>query len=153
MLAMRVGRDIFDYINSIKNTAVKQKIKRRMQEYIVNQNIVNGLEMVEEKIFFVIISAEWSSEGQTCVSSLAKLFANTNNTNLVAKVVDYDTNQDIVEELNVRRVPTVIVYDRQQRELGRYVQDTSRYSTVEEEIHDILKRSKKISYSEATRFQ
>jgi thioredoxin-like negative regulator of GroEL len=153
MLAMRVGRDIFDYINGIKNTAVKQKIKRRMQEYIVNQNIVNGLEMVEEKIFFVIISAEWSSEGQTCVSSLAKLFANTNNTNLVAKVVDYDTNQDIVEELNVRRVPTVIVYDRQQCELGRYVQDTSRYSTVEEEIHDILKRSKKISYSEATRFQ
>jgi thioredoxin-like negative regulator of GroEL len=153
MLAMRVGRDIFDYINSIKNTAVKQKIRRRMQEYIVSQNIVNGLEMVEEKIFFVIISAEWSSEGQTCVSSLAKLFANTNNTNLVAKVVDYDTNQDIVEELNVRRVPTVIVYDRQQRELGRYVQDTSRYSTVEEEIHDILKRSKKIGYSEATRFQ
>jgi hypothetical protein len=153
MLAMKVGRDIFDYINSIKNTAVKQKIRRRMQEYMVNPNIVNGLEKVEEKTFFVIISAEWSSEAQTCVSSLAKLFANTNNTNLVAKVVDYDTNQDIVEELNVRRVPTVIVYDRQQRELGRYVQDTSRYLTVEEEIHDILKRSNKISFSGTTRFQ
>ncbi len=145
MLAMKVGRDIFDYINGIRNSSVKQKIKRRVQEYNVDRMIVDSLEKVQEKIFFVIISAEWSSDGQACVSSLAKLFTSANNSNLVAKVLDYDSNQDIVEELGVRRVPTVIMYDRQQHELGRYVQDTSRFSTVEEEILDVLKRSNKVS--------
>jgi thioredoxin-like negative regulator of GroEL len=152
MLAMKVGRDIFDYINSLRNSAIKQKMKRRIQECTINSSIVDGLESLQEKIFLIIISAEWSSEAQTCVSSIAKLLANVNNTNLVAKVVDYDTNQDIVEELNARCVPTVIVYDRHQQEVGRYVQDSSRYSTVEEEILDILKRSNKITFSEARRF-
>jgi len=152
LLAMKVGRDVFDYINSMRNPAVKQKTKKRIQEYNVNPNIVESFERVEEKIFFVIISAEWSSEGQTCISSIAKLLTSTNNANLVAKVLDYNRNQDIVEELRVRRPPTVIVYDRQQHELGRYVQDTSRFSTVEEEILDILRRANKISYSETLRF-
>ena len=145
MLAMKVGRDILEYVNTVRNTAVKQKMKKRIQEYNVNPTIANELSKVMEKTFFVIISGEWSSDDQTCISSLAKLFKNASNSNLVAKVLDYDSNQDIVEELNVRQVPTVIVYDRQQRELGRYVQDTSRFATVEEDILDILKRSNKIS--------
>jgi thioredoxin-like negative regulator of GroEL len=151
MLAMKVGRDISDYVNTVRNTAVKQKMKRRIQEYNISPTIADDLGKVEEKTFFVIISGEWSSESQTCVSSLAKLFKTANNSNLVAKVVDYDSNQDIVEELNVRRVPSVIVYDRQQHELGRYVQDTSRFATVEEDLLDILKRSKKISSPEVPR--
>ncbi len=145
MLAMKVGRDIFDYVNTVRNTAVKQKMKRRIQEYNVNPTIAYELGKVQEKTFFVIISGEWSSDDQTCISSLAKLLKSASNSNLVAKVLDYDSNQDIVEELNVKRVPTVIVYDRHQRELGRYVQDASRFATVEEDLLDILKRSNRIS--------
>ena len=145
MLAMKVGRDIFDYVNSVKNSAVKQKMKKRTQEYTINPTVVDGFERLEEKVSLVIISAEWSSEGQACVSSLAKLLMSANNKNLVAKVVEYDNNQDIVAELDVMHVPTVIVYDRQQRELGRFVQSMSRHATVEDEILDILKKSNKIT--------
>jgi len=148
MLALKVGRDIFDYINNIRNSTVKQRLKKRLQEYSIDPHIVDGLERIEEKIFLVIISAEWSSEAHTCVSGLGKLLISANNTNLVAKVIDYDSNQDIVTELEVTKVPTVIVYDRQQHELGRFVQNVSRHSTVEEEILDILQRSDKIHFPE-----
>jgi len=141
MLSMKVGRDVFDYINTVRNSSVKQRMKKRVQEYMVNPSITEQFEKLEEKLFLVIIAAEWSSEAQTCVSDLAKLLKTANNANLVAKVVDYDNNQDIVEELSVKRVPTVIVYDRQQRELGRYVEGVSRSPSVEEEIINIIEKS------------
>ena len=60
------------------------------------------------------------------------------NNMLSAKVVDYDAYRDMAEEFRVRNVPTIIVFDKNWREVGRFVESPRRYGTVEEELCGIL---------------
>jgi thioredoxin-like negative regulator of GroEL len=64
-----------------------------------------------------------------------------NNTNFLVKVVDYDENRDIAEEMRVLRIPAVVVHDKAWREVGRFVEKPQHGATIEEELWDIVSKS------------
>lgn len=57
---------------------------------------------------------------------------------LAARVVDYDNYRDMAEELRVRAIPTIIIFDRGWKEVGRFVETPRKFGTVEEELCAIL---------------
>ena len=137
-MALRVGKDIFDYINEVKLEKSRHSMKRRFQEYAPNQVSVDRLERIDQKHYLIIFSAEWCSDCVAYIPDLAKVLLIAQNAMLSAKVVDYDTYRDMAEEFRVRAVPTIIVFDKNWREVGRFVESPRRYGTVEEELCGIL---------------
>jgi thioredoxin-like negative regulator of GroEL len=140
MMAMKIGQDVFDYINSVKNPSSKQTMKRRVQEYQPKQDLVDKISMLDGRYFLVVFSAEWNAECRAHIPSLAKLLIAAKNNNILAKVVDYDENRDIAEEMRVTRIPAIIVHDKSWRELGRFVEEPQFGATLEEELWAILEK-------------
>ena len=141
MMAMKIGRDLFDYINNVRNPTSKQTMKHRVQEYQPRQEIIDKFSAVNSRFFIVVFSAEWNAECRAHIPSLAKLMIQANNNNFLVKVVDYDENRDIAEEMRVLRVPTVVVHDKSWREVGRFVEKPQHGATIEEELWDIVGKS------------
>src|SRR5215471_4192240 len=127
MMALRVGKDPLDYINEIKVQKSRQSMKRRLQEYKPNQSSINSLERVDEKYHLIVFSAEWCSDCVAYVPGLAKSLIMAKNNMLQARVVDYDSYRDMAEELNIRAVPTIIVYDKNWKEMGRFIETPKKY--------------------------
>ena len=140
-MAMKIGRDLFDYINNVRNPSSKQTMKHRVQEYQPRQEIIDKFSAVNSRFFIVVFSAEWNAECRAHIPSLAKLMIQANNNNFLVKVVDYDENRDIAEEMRVLRVPTVVVHDKSWREVGRFVEKPQHGATIEEELWDIVSKS------------
>jgi len=138
---MKIGQDIFDYINTVRNPNSKQTMKRRVQEYQTKQDIVDKFAALNSRYFVVVFSAEWNAECRAHIPSLAKLMIQANNNNISVKVVDFDENRDIAEEMRVLRIPAVIVHDKSWRELGRFVEKPQHGATLEEELWDIVSKS------------
>lgn len=138
MMALRVGKDLFDYINDVKVQKSRQAMKRRVQEYVPNQASVDKLERVDQKFYLIIFSADWCADCVAYVPGLAKTLVLSKNNMLMARVVDYDGYRDMAEEYNVRAIPTIIVFDKAWREVGRFVETPHRFGTVEEELCSIL---------------
>jgi thiol-disulfide isomerase/thioredoxin len=138
LMAMKIGQDIFDYINTVRNPSNKQTMKRRVQEYQPKPDIVEKFSTVDSRLFMVVFSAERNGECRAQIPSLAKLLIETNNSNILAKVVDFDENRDIAEEMRVLRIPTIVIHDKSWREIGRYVEKPQHGGTLEEELWGIV---------------
>ena len=141
MMAMKIGRDLFDYINNVRNSSSKQTMKHRVQEYQPRQEIIDKFAAVNSRFFVVVFSAEWNAECRAHIPSLAKLMIQANNSNFLVKVVDYDENRDIAEEMRVLRIPTVVIHDKSWREVGRLVEKPQHGATIEEELWGIISKS------------
>ena len=137
-MALRVGKDLFDYINGVKLEKSRHSMKRRLQEHIPSQVSVDRLERVDQKHYLIIFSAEWCSDCVAHLPDLAKALMMAQNNMISAKVVDYDAYKDMAEEFHVKSIPTIIVFDKNWKELGRFVESPRRYGTVEEELCGIL---------------
>ncbi len=85
MMALRVGKDPFDYINEVKVEKSRQS------------------------------------------PGLAKSLIMAKNNMLQARVVDYDAYRDMAEEFNIRSIPTIIVYDKNWKEIGRFVETPKKF--------------------------
>ena len=138
MMALRVGKDPFDYINEVKVEKSRQSMKRRLQEYNPKASSIDTLERVDEKHHLIVFSADWCSDCITYIPGLAKSLIMAKNNMLQARVVDYDAYRDMAEEFNIRAIPTIIVYDKTWKELGRFVETTKKFGTVEEELCAII---------------
>jgi len=141
LMAMKIGQDIFDYINTVRNPNSKQTMKRRVQEYQPKQDIVDKFAALNSRYFMVVFSAEWNGECRAQIPSLAKLLIQTNNSNVSVKVVDFDENRDIAEEMRVLRIPTIVVHDKFWKEIGRFVEKPQHGATLEEELWEIVSKS------------
>ena len=132
--------NLWDYINNTKNPTVKGTIKKRIQEYQPDSRIVGKFSSITDRYFFVVFATEWNAECRTQLPCLAKLFVAANNAALNIKVIDFDENRDIADELNVLRIPTVIVHNRTWREIGRFVEKPKYGGTLEEELWSIVEK-------------
>ena len=133
--------NLSDYINSIKNPTVKSTVKKRIQEYQPKAEVIDEFSSVTERYFFVVFATEWNAECRAQLPNLAKVFLVANNAALNIKVIDFDENRDIADEMNVLRIPTIIVHDRGWREIGRFVEKPRFGGTLEEEIWEIIKKN------------
>ena len=137
-MALRVGKDLFDYINDVKVQKSRQAMKRRLQEYAPNRISLDKLERIDEKFYLIIFSADWCADCVAYVPGMAKTLVMAKNNMLMARVVDYDNYRDMAEEFNVRAIPTMIVFDKAWKEVGRFVETPRKFGTVEEELCGIL---------------
>ena len=132
--------NLWDYVNNIKNPTVKQTIKKRTLEYQPKSDVINKFSSLTDRYFFVVFATEWNAECRTQLPYLAKLFAAANNAALNIKVIDFDDNRDIADEMRVLRIPTIIVHDRTWREIGRFVEKPQRSGTLEEELWELIEK-------------
>ena len=132
--------NLWDYINTIKNPNVRQTIKKRIQEYQPDERIIDKFSSLTDRYFFVVFATEWNAECRAQLPNLAKVFLATKNAALNIKVIDFDENRDIADELNVLRIPTVIVHNRGWREIGRFVERPKYGGTLEEELWTIVEK-------------
>jgi thiol-disulfide isomerase/thioredoxin len=132
---------LWDYINSIRNPNVKQTIKKRIQEYQPDDRIIEKFSGLTDRYFFVVFATEWNAECRAQLPNLAKVFVAAKNAALNIKVIDFDENRDIADELKVLRIPTVIVHNRAWREIGRFVEKPRYGATLEEELWTIIENA------------
>src|SRR5215471_4873981 len=118
MMALRVGKDVFDYINDVKIERSKHAMKKRMQEYTPNANSIDKLQNIDQKFHLIVFSAGWCGDCVAYVPALAKSLALAKNNMVQARVVDSDDHWDMADEMNVRKLPTIIVFDKNWREIG-----------------------------------
>jgi len=132
--------NLTEYINNIKNPTVKSTIKQRVQEYRPNPAIINKLSSLTDRYFLVVFATEWNLECRAQLPCLAKIFIAASNAAINIKVIDFDENRDIADEMRVLRIPTIIVHDRSWREIGRFVEKPQRLPTLEEELWEIIEK-------------
>jgi len=113
-------------------------MKRRLQEYHPKASSIDTLERVDEKHHLIVFSADWCSDCVAYIPGLAKSLIMAKNNMLQARVVDYDAYRDMAEEFNIRAIPTIIVYDKNWKEIGRFVETPKKFGTVEEELCSII---------------
>jgi thiol-disulfide isomerase/thioredoxin len=133
--------NLSDYINTIKNPTVKQTIKKRIQEYHPKIDVIDKFSSITDRYFFVVFATEWNAECRAELPNLAKVFLAANNAALNIKVIDFDENRDIADEMNVLRIPTIIIHDRAWREIGRFVEKSQHGGTLEEELWKIIEKN------------
>jgi len=132
--------NLWDYINNVKNPNVKQTIKKRIQEYQPDGRIIEKFAGLTDRYFFVVFATEWNAECRAQLPNLAKVFVAAKNPALNIKVIDFDENRDIADELKVLRIPTVIVHNRAWREIGRFVEKPKYGGTLEDELWTIIEK-------------
>lgn len=135
--------NLWDYINSIKNQSVKQTIKKRILEYQPKPDVVDKFSSIIDRYFFVVFATEWNAECRAQLPYLAKLFIVAKNPALNVKVIEFEENRDIADEMRVLRIPTVIIHDRGWREIGRFVEKPQQLGTIEEELWAIIDKHAK----------
>lgn len=135
--------NLWDYVDNIKNSTVKQTIKKRIQEYQPKSYVIDKLSSLTDRFFFVVFATEWNGECRAQLPNLAKVFVAANNAALNIKVIDFDENRDIADEMNVLRIPTIIVHDRAWHEIGRFVEKPQHGGTLEEDLWGIIEKNVK----------
>jgi len=133
--------NLWDYVNTIKNPTVKQTIKKRVQEYQPKADIIDNFSAVIDRYFLVVFATEWNAECRAQLPNLMKVFAAANNAAINIKVIDFDENRDIADEMNVLRIPTIIVHDKAWREIGRFIEKPQMGGTLEEELWRIMSKN------------
>jgi thiol-disulfide isomerase/thioredoxin len=133
--------NLWDYVNNIKNASVKSTIKKRVQEYQPKPDVIDKFSSLTDRYFLVVFATEWNSECRAQLPNLMKVFAAANNAALNIKVIDFDENRDIADEMNVLRIPTIILHNRNWREIGRYVEKPQFGATLEEELWAIIEKN------------
>lgn len=132
--------NLWDYISNINNPNVKQTIKKRIQEYQPDDRIIEKFSGLTDRYFFVVFATEYNGECRAQMPNLAKVFMAAKNAALNVKVIDFDENRDIADELGVLRIPTVIVHNRAWHEIGRFVEKPKYGGTLEQELWTIIEK-------------
>jgi len=139
---LRFGLEPMAYINQVRNEHAKQDMKRRFQEYMLRSDAVDKFGQIIERYYFILFATAWSPDCHPIISALAKLSVSVGSNNLVFRVIDFDNHRDLAEELNVQRVPTIVVYNDKWRELGRFTVKPRQFGTVEEELLSFIEGGK-----------
>ena len=132
--------NLWDYVNNIRNPTVKSTIKKRVQEYQPKPQIIEKFSGLTDRYFFVVFATEWNVECRAELPNLMKFMAATNNAALNVKVIDFDENRDIADEMNVLRIPTIIVHDKSWREIDRFVEKPQHGETLEDDLWEIIQK-------------
>ena len=132
--------NLSDYINNITNPAVKSTIKKRILEYQPNPQVIDKLTSITDRYFLVVFATERNAECRAQLPNLAKVFIAASNPALNIKVIEFDENRDIADEMRVLRIPTIIIHDRSWREVGRFIEKPQHFPSLEEELWGIIEK-------------
>ncbi|MGQ9506578.1 MAG: thioredoxin family protein [Candidatus Bathycorpusculaceae bacterium] len=131
------------YIDSLKQP-FKEKFLAKKHTYKINQDAINRIKEFAEKYLIVAFSAEWCKD---CAANIPVLALIAEKTCLEVRVfgglmkdpLSHERKWRIppsppeVETFNVEKIPLIIVFNKEGKEIGRIVENP-REPTLEEEL-------------------
>jgi len=142
------------YIDNLKQP-FREKFLTRKQTYQLKQEVVNQLKKLAHKYVIVAFSAEWCKD---CTANIPVLALISEATALEVRIFR-GLKKDLlsrtrkwrippsppeVETFNVDKIPLIILFDKEGKEIGKIVENPREEPTLEEELLSII--SKEISH-------
>jgi len=111
-----------------------------IDSYTPNQDIISELKSIHNEIKIEVFVGTWCPDSKRNVSAYIKIMELVNNSFLTTSYIglprDKDSRQPFIQGKNIIRIPTFIVYVKNQ-EKGRIVENPLK--SVEEDLLDIIK--------------
>lgn len=146
---------ISQYIESLKQP-FKEKFVARKHSYTLNQEAIAGIKKFANKYLIVAFSAEWCKD---CAANIPVLALISQKTGLEVRVfgglmkdpLSHERKWRIppsppeVEIFNVDKIPLIIVFDKDGKEIGKIVENPHELTLEEELLKIILARRRRMS--------
>jgi thiol-disulfide isomerase/thioredoxin len=136
------------YLNDLEKPFLKRFLTRK-QTYSLNQEAVNQLKKVADKYMVIAFSAEWCKD---CAVNIPALALISEATGLEVRIFGglkkdplshtrkwrIPPSPQEVETFQVDKIPLIIVFDKEGKEIGRIIENPRKKPTMEEELVIIL---------------
>jgi thiol-disulfide isomerase/thioredoxin len=136
------------YLNNLENPFLKRFLTKK-QTYTLNQEAVNRLKKVADKYMVVAFSAEWCKD---CAVNIPALGLISEATGLEVRIFSglkkdplshtrkwrIPPSPQEVETFQVDKIPLIIVFDKEGKEIGRIIENPQEKPTLEEELIQII---------------
>jgi len=143
-----------EYIDSLKSP-FREKFLTRKHTYKLNQEAIVSIKKFADECLIVAFSAEWCKD---CAANVPVLALISERTGLEVRVfgglmkdpLSYERKWRVppsppeVETFNVDKIPLIILFDKEGKEIERIVENPHE-PTLEEELKIILERHRQMS--------
>jgi hypothetical protein len=131
----------------------RDKANERMKTYKIDASVIEELKKYVNKLFVIVFSAEWCLKD--CAPNVPVLALLANKTGLNVRVFGGLTRDPSnpkerwkvppsppeVKDFKVEKVPTIIIFDANGRELGKIIENPAPNKTIEEGILEFARRA------------
>jgi len=132
------------YLDSLEEP-FRERFLTRKQTYTLNQEAVNQLKKVADKYVIVAFSAKWCKD---CAANIPVLALISEATGLKVRIVGSLKKDALdpkrkwrippsppeVETFDVDKIPLIILFDKEGKQLGKIIENPREKPTLEEEI-------------------
>jgi thiol-disulfide isomerase/thioredoxin len=132
------------YLDSLEEP-FREKFLTRKQTYTLNQEAVNQLKKVADKYVIVAFSAEWCKD---CAVNIPVLALISEATELEVRIFGGLKKDSLshtrkwrippspqeVETFQVDKIPLIIVFDKEGKDVGKIIENPREKPTLEEEL-------------------
>ena len=132
------------YLDSLEEP-FRERFLTRKQTYTLNQKAVNQLKKVADKYILVAFSAEWCKD---CAANIPVLALISEATGLEVRIFGGLKKDPLsharkwrippsppeVEMFHVDKIPLIIVFDKEGKEVGKIIENPREKPTLEEEL-------------------
>jgi len=139
---------VSQYLEGIKHP-FREKFLTRKQTYQPKREAINQLKKFAEKYTVVAFSAEWCKD---CTANIPVLAIISETTGLEVRIFGGLMKDPLsrtgkwripplppeVKTFNVEKIPLIILFDKEGREVGKIVENPRREPTLEEELLEIM---------------
>ena len=148
---MRKTIPVDKYINEISQP-YKDKFLQKMQSYQMEEKPINQLKEHAKDLVIIVFSAEWCKDCAENVPILALLAKEIEieirvfgglKTNPLNKKEKWSIppSPPEVKKFNVKKIPHIIIFNKNGKELGTIIENPKPGNTLEKEIFNILQHS------------
>jgi thiol-disulfide isomerase/thioredoxin len=141
------SENVSDYLLTSSNKTMA--FKENLEKYKPDEETINKLKNYTEKVLLFAFSAEWCPDCQKHVPALGKIAVSTG---IKVKIFGHlmrdpkrpkgywsiPPSPPEVEMFNVRRIPTIIILDREGNGLGQIVENPPEGKTLEKALLAII---------------
>ena len=146
----KISKKPFEYITQSLEGEEKEKFLENYNTGTVDQDIVTKIcEIAENNLkngLIVIYSAGYCIDCQRNVPPLALISQICKHLDIVVRSIKRDSEKKWVDlppefkAVNIEKIPTVIVFEGNGKELGRIIENPDNGKTMEEALLDIVKQ-------------
>jgi len=138
-----------DYVDGLEQP-FKEKFFARKQAYQLKQEVMHQINEFADKYVIVAFSAGWCKDCAVNIPTLALISEATGLEVRIFGGLKKDPLSHIrkwrippsppeVETFSVDKIPLIIIFNSEGREIGRIIENPKRMPTLEEELYEIIK--------------
>jgi hypothetical protein len=139
------------YIESLEEP-YRERFSKRKQEYQLNREAVSQLKTFAEDCCVVAFSAGWCKDCTANIPVLALVYEATGLEVRIFGNIKKDPlsktrkwrippSPPEVETFKIDKLPTILIFNKQGKEIGKIIENPTNMSTLEQELEAIIKSS------------